>query len=135
MPWTIKDSVSNLLPEGEYDFRLESVTTGESQATPPNATLRFNWFVVGGEEDGKKQFQTFTLRSDLLGIIGATLGASQAFEEAEELPDDKEGLAREIEARMGGKVFAVKYTHREDKKTKRVWPNIELLGPSMAAFK
>jgi hypothetical protein len=134
-PWTIKDSLSNLLPEAEYQFRLESVTPGESKATPPNPILKWVWVVVGGEYDGKKQFSTFTLRSDVIGILGATLAATQAFEEDEELPDDKDQLARTIESKIGGKVFDVKYSHRVDKNTRRVWPDIVVTGPSMSAFK
>lgn len=134
-PWTIKDSLSNLLPEGEYEFRLESVTSGESKADIPNPILKWVWVVVGGEFDGKKQFSTFTLRADVIGILGAALASSQAFTEDEELPDDPEVLARVLESKIGGKVFAIDYTHRVDKKTKRVWPNIIITGPSMSAFK
>lgn len=134
-PWNIKDSLQNLFAEGEYEFRLESITPGESKATPPNPVLKWQWTCVGGEYDGKKQFSTFTLRTDTIGILGAALAATQAFEEDEELPEDKDTLARVLQSRIGGKVFSVKYTHRPDKNTSRVWPDISIVGPSMAAFK
>lgn len=136
--WNIKDSVTNLFDEGTYQFRLEGSTHGMSKGNEKNPscpTIKWTWInVTPGEYEGKKSFQTFMMRSDLLGIIGAALAGTQAFDENEDLPDDAEELSRILDSKLGGKVFEVEYKHNSPKGSSRVYSDIKIVGPASGNF-
>lgn len=136
--WTVKDAVTNLFEEGTYQMRLESSTHGMSKGNdknPPTPVIKWTWVnVTPGEYEGKKSFQTFTMRTDLLGIIGAALAGTQAFDENEELPDDAEELARICESKLGGKVFEIEYCHNQPKNSTRVFSDMKIIGPTAGNF-
>lgn len=132
--WNIKDSVTNLFEEGTYQFRFESASHGMTKGNeknPPCPNIKWVWVnVTPGEYEGKKTFQNFMMRSDLLGILGGALAGTQAFDENEELPDDAEELARICDSRLSGKVFEVEYKHNQPKGSSRVFSDLRIIGPA-----
>ena len=113
--WNIKDAVTNLFPEGTYQMRFDSCAHGMTKGNeknPPMPKITWKWInVTPGEYEGKTTFQNFNLRADLLGMLGAALAGTQAFDENEELPDDAEGLSRICESKLAGQVFEIEYKH------------------------
>ena len=135
--WSIKDSVQNLLPEDTYMMRLESCEAGMTKGNeknPPCPNIKTKWVVVGGEHDDAKCFWNFMMRTDMLGLLGAMLAGTQAFDEAEELPDDAEELSRIMESKLGGKVYEIEYKHRTPRGSDRTFADYRLVGPQTSNF-
>jgi hypothetical protein len=131
MPWSIKDEVSNVPPEGTYKMRIESIEPTVSKNSG-EAQLVFKCKIVSGDLDGKSQTYYRPLKAKGLGFIARDLANSQVFdvdsEEAANMPDDASEVARLLDSKMTGKVFMYDLTHREYQGKKQA--NWELVGPA-----
>lgn len=139
MTWSIKNSVQDRLPEGEYILRVEKFTPKKASenAKNPNAPMLNMRLVVDDESNplnGKSQFQSFTLIPASIGILASFLAATGCFdlddENDDNLPDDNEQLAAVLNDRLGGKRFVCDVKHSGDR-----FANVTCKGPAgMEAF-
>lgn len=132
MPWSIKDEVSNIPPEGSYLMRIEKIEGGLSKNGEPVA--KFQTVIVGGADDleGKKQFYSRSLQKKYLKFIAVDLANSQTIDqdsdEATSMPDDPQSIVEALKELLENKVFRYELTTKGEGAQKQA--NWTLSGPN-----
>jgi len=131
MPWSIKDEVSNIPPEGTYLMRVEKIEGGLSKNGEPVA--KFTTTIVGGGDDldGKKQFYSRSLQRKFLKFIAVDIANSQTIdqdsEEAVNMPDEPQAIVAALKELLENKVFQYVLTTKGEGASKQA--NWTLSGP------
>jgi hypothetical protein len=129
--WSIKDSINNVPPEGNWLLRFEGIEVGTSKEG--NDTLKFKLKITDDDEEwgGKNVFVTRSLLRRAIGILGSDLTNTEMFTgEDDILPSDPEELKDVLVQKLMDRVFIWECKHGEYQG--RQTGNWRLVGPSTA---